>query len=441
MKDVTKIRIIAMITSILIPILLVFCIVGFHSNELVLVSIHFVSFLLLFLSTAIFLLCLFLLLKNKKKQKRIKKRKEKKEQVGKLSKGKKIVFIIFISLEILGSSIFLILLYSPFKGFREWLISSAMATMSHKYLATWFYSEEEINKVLEANQLVEQIEDTDLDSINPNSPFNRDDYENEYERDIFTLEDESAPYKIIPISRKNFEGYLAVIYDPARISVVSTKYLNSVGQYVTEMAADNKALLAINGGGFLDENKKGTGGVPDGVLIKNGKVLSDRPYNTSGGVIGFTKENKLILGKMNAKQALAKGVRDAVSFRPFLIVNGKKSFTKGNGGWGSAPRTAIGQRKDGIVLMLVVDGRTIQNPGATLVDIMNILYNYGAYNATNLDGGTSSVMVLPKEEASQYISEKEMTSHCKKGYCYINDVVNGSGAHVTRPVVSSFVVK
>lgn len=430
-----------MITSILIPILLVFCIVGFHSNELVLVSIHFVSFLLLFLSTAIFLLCLFLLLKNKKKQKRIKKRKEKKEQVGKLSKGKKIVFIIFISLEILGSSIFLILLYSPFKGFREWLISSAMATMSHKYLATWFYSEEEINKVLEANQLVEQIEDTDLDSINPNSPFNRDDYENEYERDIFTLEDESAPYKIIPISRKNFEGYLAVIYDPARISVVSTKYLNSVGQYVTEMAADNKALLAINGGGFLDENKKGTGGVPDGVLIKNGKVLSDRPYNTSGGVIGFTKENKLILGKMNAKQALAKGVRDAVSFRPFLIVNGKKSFTKGNGGWGSAPRTAIGQRKDGIVLMLVVDGRTIQNPGATLVDIMNILYNYGAYNATNLDGGTSSVMVLPKEEASQYISEKEMTSHCKKGYCYINDVVNGSGAHVTRPVVSSFVVK
>lgn len=441
MKDVTKIRIIAMITSILIPILLVFCIVGFHSNELVLVSIHFVSFLLLFLSTAIFLLCLFLLLKNKKKQKRIKKRKEKKEQVGKLSKGKKIVFIIFISLEILGSSIFLILLYSPFKGFREWLISSAMATMSHKYLATWFYSEEEINKVLEANQLVEQIEDTDLDSINPNSPFNRDDYENEYERDIFTLEDESAPYKIIPISRKNFEGYLAVIYDPARISVVSTKYLNSVGQYVTEMAADNKALLAINGGGFLDENKKGTGGVPDGVLIKNGKVLSDRPYNTSGGVIGFTKDNKLILGKMNAKQALAKGVRDAVSFRPFLIVNGKKSFTKGNGGWGSAPRTAIGQRKDGIVLMLVVDGRTIQNPGATLVDIMNILYNYGAYNATNLDGGTSSVMVLPKEEASQYISEKEMASHCKKGYCYINDVVNGSGAHVTRPVVSSFVVK
>lgn len=435
MKNVKKLRLMAMIMSILIPIFLVFFVIGLHSKELILVPIHYVLFLFLFLSISFFILSVYLLLKNKKEE------KGKKRKTEKLSKGKKIVFIVFLSLEIIGSSTFLVLMYSPIKGFREWLISSAMATMSHKYLATWFYNEEEINKVLEANQLVEQIEDTNLNSINTNSPFNRDNYENEYEREIFTLEDENAPYKIIPITKKNFKGYLAVIYDPSRISVATTKYLNSVGQYVTEMAADNKALLAINGGGFLDQNKKGTGGIPDGVLIKNGKVLSDKPYNTSGGVIGFTKENKLILGKMNAKQALAKGIRDAVSFRPFLIVNGKKSFTKGNGGWGSAPRTAIGQRKDGIVLMLVVDGRTIQNPGATLVDIMNILYNYGAYNATNLDGGTSSVMVLPKEEAKKYISEKEMTSHCRKGYCYINDIVNGSGAHVTRPVVSSFIVK
>lgn len=435
MKNVKKLRLMAMMMSVLIPIFLVFFVIGLHSKELILVPIHYVLFLLLFLSISFFILSVYLLLKNKKEG------KGKKRKIEKLSKGKKIVFIVFISLEIIGSSTFLVLMYSPIKGFREWLISSAMATMSHKYLATWFYSEEEINKVLEANQLVEQIEDTDLNSINPNSPFNRDTYDNEYEKEIFTLEDENAPYKIIPIAKKNFKGYLAVIYDPSRISVATTKHLNSVGQYVTEMAADNKVLLAINGGGFLDQNKKGTGGIPDGVLIKNGRVLSDRPYNTSGGVIGFTKENKLILGKMNAKQALAKGVRDAVSFRPFLIVNGKKSFTRGNGGWGSAPRTAIGQRKDGIVLMLVVDGRTIQNPGATLVDIMNILYNYGAYNATNLDGGTSSVMVLPKEEAKKYISEKEMTSHCRKGYCYINDIVNGSGAHVTRPVVSSFIVK
>lgn len=429
MKNMKRFRLMAMMSSILLPILLVLGIIGFHSNEFVTRPIHYVICIVFFITFSLFLTCIFLLIKN---------RKEKKQ---KLSKVKIMIFSVFLSLEILGSSIFLVLLYSPVRVFREWLISSAMTTMTHKYLATWFYSEEEINRVLEANQLIEQNEDTDLDSIQFNGNFNKDHYENEYERDIFTLENVNDPYKIIPISKKNFKGYLAVIYDPARISVAVTKHLNVTGQYVTEMAADNHALFAINGGGFLDQNKKGTGGIPDGVLIRNGKVLSDKPYNTSGGVIGFTKDNKLILGKMNAKQALSKGVRDAVSFRPFLIVNGKKSFTKGNGGWGYAPRTAIGQRKDGIVLMLVVDGRTVQNPGATLVDLMNILYDYGAYNATNLDGGTSSVMVLPKDEAKKYITEKEMKTRCKKDYCYINDIVNGSGAHVTRPVVSSFILK
>lgn len=429
MKKFKKInRMLLIMTSLLIPIFLVLLVIGFHSNELIIKPVHYGIFISLFLLISIFLVNFFLLLKNKEKENGMKK-------------GKKILLIVFLSLEILGSSLFLLFLYSPIKWFRDWLIPSAMATMSHRYLATWFYSEEEIEKVLEENQLIELLEDVDLDLIQFRKNFNKDSYENEYEKAIFTLENLSDPYKIIPISAKNFKGYLAVIYDPARISVATTKYLKNVGQYVTEMAAGEHALLAINGGGFLDQNKKGTGGIPEGVLIKNGKILSEAGYGAFGGVIGFTKENKLFLGKVNAKEAIKKGVRDAVSFRPFLIVNGKKAITKGNGGWGYAPRTAIGQRKDGIVLLLVVDGRTIQNPGATLVDLMNILYNYGAVNAANLDGGTSSVMVLPKEEAKKYITEKEMKSHCKKEYCYINDIVNGSGVHVTRPVVSSFVVK
>lgn len=430
MKNSNKInRISLLITSILFPVLFVFGVIGFHSKELVLKPVHFGIWILLFSIIFYFLINLVVRIKRKN------------NEVKKMSKTKKIIFIIFFSLEIIGCSTFLLLLYSPIKWFRNWLVPSAMATMSHKYLATWFYSEEEIEKVLEENQLIELLEDIDLDLIHLRANFNKDFYENEYEKEIFTLENLSDPYKIIPISSKNYKGYLAVIYNPARISVATTKYLNNVGQFVTEMASDKGAILAINGGGFLDQNKKGTGGIPEGVLIQNGKILSDAKYGAFGGVIAFTKEHKLFLGKVKADEALEKGVRDAVSFRPFLIVNGKKSITSGNGGWGYAPRTAIGQRKDGIVLMLVLDGRTIQNPGATLVDLMNILYNYGAVNAANLDGGTSSVMVLPKEEAKKYITEKEMKSHCKKEYCYINDIVNGSGDHVTRPVVSSFVVK
>lgn len=424
-----KKNIVSLIMLVLIPILFVLFIIGFHSNELVLKPIHYLIMLIL-LGMIIFLgFNIYHFIKNKD---------IKKTSIAKL---KKIIFIVIIALEIIGSSTFLILMYSPIKFFRTFLVTSAMQTMNHKYLATWFYSGEEIKKVLEENDLIELLENTNSDLIEIRKNFNKDSYANEYEKAIYTLEDINAPYKIIKIEEKNFKGYLAVIYDASKIKVATTKYLNNVGQYVTEMASEEKAILAINAGGFLDENQKGSGGIPEGILIKHGKILSDKEYPTTGGVIGFTKDYKLFLGKMGAKEALENGVVEAVSFRPFLIINGKKSITKGNGGWGVAPRTAIGQRQDGIVLMLVVDGRMISDPGATLVDLQNILYNYGAVNAANLDGGTSSVMVLPKDVASNYITEKEMSSHCKNDYCYINDIVNGSGSHVTRPVVSSFVVK
>lgn len=422
---INKIFTVALI--VLMPIILMFIIIGFHSHELILTFIHY-FLMLLFLGIIIYLIFSI-------------KKKNLISKIMEIKKGYRIILSIIISSELIGVFAFFLLLYGPIKNFREFLITSAMQTMSHKYLATWFYSEEEIKKVLDENNLFELIENTNLDLIEIRKNFNKDTYENEYEKEIYTLEDINAPYKIIRIEEKNFKGYLAVIYDASRIKVATTKYLNNVGQYVTEMAADEKAILAINGGGFLDENQKGTGGIPEGILIKNGKILSDKEYPATGGVIGFTKDYKLFLGRMNAHDAIDNGVVNAVSFRPFLIVNGKKSITKGNGGWGYAPRTAIGQRKDGIVLMLVVDGRMINDPGATLVDLMNILEKYGAYNAANLDGGTSSVMVVPMEEAKKYISEKEMESHCKANYCYINDIVNGSGAHVTRPIVSSFVVK
>ena len=138
--------------------------------------------------------------------------------------------------------------------------------------------------------------------------------------------------------------------------------------------------------------------MPTGVTISNGKVITDNNYSSytqSGGIIGITNDNKLVLIKgATAQKALNMNVRDGVSWGPFLIVNGKKSFIKGNGGWGIAPRTAIGQRKDGIVLMLVINGRIPSSIGADLVDLTEIMENYGAYNAANLDGGSSTELVI-----------------------------------------------
>lgn len=325
---------------------------------------------------------------------------------------------------VLGIISGLFLMYGPIPIFREWLITTAMTTMNHQYLATWFYSDETIQEVLDKNKVVEIAETTNPDLVTMPTVVNleeeKTEYENEYEKEILENPN-NEDYKIIQISGEKYSGYLAVIYDPSRVKVATSSNVGTEGQFLTTISEKNKALVAINGGGFDDPSGNGNGSTPIGTTISNGKIITSYQYGSStGGIIGFTKENKLILGKMTAKEALKMGVRDAVTFGPFLIVNGKTSQVVGNGGWGNAPRTAIGQRKDGIVLFLVLDGRTIKRPGANMKDLTEIMQRYGAYNAANLDGGTSSAMVVNNK--------------------VINDPVDASGKHRTRAIATGFLL-
>ena len=125
-------------------------------------------------------------------------------------------------------------------------------------------------------------------------------------------------------------------------------------------------------------------------LITNYKRIA-----TGGGLVGFDKNNKLILSRMTAEQALKAGIRDAVDFGPVLILNGQTAKIHGDGGWGYAPRSIIGQRKDGVVLLLIIEGRLPgYSIGASMNEAINILLRYKAYNAANLDGGASSTMSI-----------------------------------------------
>lgn len=308
---------------------------------------------------------------------------------------KKKLIVIFSSLFVVGISGLLFLFYGPWDGFRNFWITSAMTTMNHQYLATWLYSDETIQKVLANNQIVEIDEVSDSDSIKIRKYSAKTIYKNEYEKAVLTKDPGNDLYKVIPVSGTSYQGYLVAVYDPSRISVATTKYLGKYGESITTVAKRENAIIAMNAGGFYDPDWNSNGALPHGTVISNGKVVSDyEDARVGGGFICFTKENKLILGKMTKEEALAKGCRDAVEFGPYLIVNGKSSFIKGNGGWGIAPRTAIGQIKDGIVLMLVINGRIPSSIGADLVDLTEIMENYGAYNAANLDGGSSSELVI-----------------------------------------------
>ena len=358
--------------------------------------------------------------KNKKDIEEIPKALRMDNTEKKKKKNLKKVLLVLVILAIIGVSTGGFLLYGPYSGFRDWLITTAMTTMTHQYFATWFYDDETIKASLAKNKVEEVNEITNTNTIVINNTVEETVYENEYERAVLEKEPNNNDYKIIEINGKGYSGYLAVIYDPSRIKTVYTKKLGTSGQYLKQMAKDNDALIAINGGGFEDPNFNSNGADPLGITFSGGKLITSKTWRGTGGLIGFTEDNKLVLGKMTVKQAQEMKVRDGVTFGPFLIINGKKSTILGNGGWGTAPRTAIGQRKDGIVLFLVIDGRTVTKPGANMNDLIEIMENYGAYNAANLDGGTSSAMVVNGE--------------------IINDPIDSTGAHRTRFISTGFIL-
>lgn len=81
-----------------------------------------------------------------------------------------------------------------------------------------------------------------------------------------------------------------------------------------------------------------------------------------------------------------------------MIVNGKPLITSGDGGWGRAPRTAVGQKKaDGTVIFIVIDGRQTSSVGATLKEVQDLFLEQGVINAGFLDGGASSELVVNDE--------------------------------------------
>ncbi len=329
---------------------------------------------------------------------------------------KRIIITIFI-LFFIGASSIVMLLYGPYNGFRDWLITTAMTTMRHQWIAYLFYSEDTVNNVMASNTVEEIDEETNKNAIVVG--LKTDKYENEYEKAILEKDNKNDLYKIIKISGKGYSGYLAAIYDPSKIHTLVTAKIGTSGQYLTTMAKNNKAVVAINGGGFDDPGYSSNAANPLGITYSKGKQITAYYYAGAGGIIGFDKTDKLVLSSKCTEDSAEKlGIRDAVTCGPFLIVNGKASTVVGNGGWGTAPRSAIGQRKDGIVLFLAIDGRMVGRQGADMDDLIKIMQNYGAVNAANLDGGTSTAMTV--------------------NYELINDPIDSTGAHKTRFISTGF---
>ena len=303
---------------------------------------------------------------------------------------------LFIVLDTLAFTCFF-LAYGPFSYFRNLFVNTALKTMNHKYFAYVLYSEKTVEHIKNSNYFVRINDSTNTDDIKIDTKEKKS-YKNEYEKALLTRDKNNNDYKVLNIKVGSGNGHLVAIYDPSKVHLIAKQQLGTqYGERVITMCQREKGLVCINGGGFVD---KGYGsGIPNGYVVKNGKIIWSDGYNSKAELIGFTYDNKLLLTTDSAENAIKnKNLRDALEFGPFLIVNGKPLEIVGDP-WGRAPRVAIAQRKDGVVMFLVVDGENYMF-GASLKDMVETLQKYGAYNAANLDGGTSATLVINNKVAN-----------------------------------------
>lgn len=315
------------------------------------------------------------------------------KKVSKKKKSKKL-FIICIILDLLAIGGF-VMMYGPWDTVRNFYVNTAMKTKDHKYLAKIFYSDKTIDEILANNYFIEIKEDIKLDDIVIDTSPKKS-YKNEYDKEILTRDNGNEDYKIINIKVGLSKGYLIAIYKPEKVSLIRAKNFNigKYGEQVTTMCTRYNASVCINGGGFADPTGVGSD-IPLGYVIENGKIVwpSSGWDTRTGNIIGFNEEGKLLLlSDSTGNNALENGMVSGLEFGPFLIVNGKPIEIVGDP-WGKSPRVAIGQRKDGVVLFLVIDGENYID-GASLQDTVDVFMKYGAYNAANLDGGHSSSLAI-----------------------------------------------
>lgn len=293
-----------------------------------------------------------------------------------------IAFIVFELLFTVVTAPF-ILLYGPFDTAKRIYVGSAMTTFRHKYLATAFLSQEKINEILNSGSKSDTVKGNNGSTV-----------------DITGTHDNTID--LYKFENSKYTGYMLVIKNPKRIKIAYTNSLYKKGETTSQMAIQNNAVAAINGGAFVDTsssaNWTGNGGTPSGVIISDGKVIfSDLKSGESTTCMAMDAQGKLHVGSFTLQQLKDMGTTQAVSFGPVLIKNGKPlDLTGMSASWGLAPRTAIGQRADGSIVMMVVDGRSIVNGlGASITELQSLMLTKGkCVNAINLDGGKSSTMYL-----------------------------------------------
>ena len=312
----------------------------------------------------------------------------------------------FIAFELIFTGITapFMLLYGPFDKAKKTFLGTATGSMHYGWLATTFMSQEKIDEILGTNVQQEEgvIEKQDTSLV-----------------EIPTVKDDTIQVLTIGGEDSNYTGFALVVTDPTRIHVGVSSNIGKEGETTSQIAKNNNAVAAINGGAFASDPDQPAwtqnGGLPTGILMSNGELIFNDRGDELTDVAAITQKGQLIVGKHSLSDLNEMGVKEILSFDPVLIQNGRKVAIPGGG---TAPRTLIGQRANGSIVLVVLDSSKGNRVTATLAEAQQVMSELGCVTATNLDGGKSTTMY------------------------YNGEVINNpSFALGERAIISGFIVK
>jgi len=310
------------------------------------------------------------------------------------------VFLVVLLVTVYGMG--LIFCYGPSTHARNLFVTTFLETGQMKFVVKLFMSDKNIQKIVNSNSMSAFDAETDDSLINMDSSINKDGIE------------------LVQISGSTYSAKMIIVNDPSRVKL-ATIYDGSWKTYgvtLDKLVNSHDAFAGVNGGLYYSDSNKG--GRPLGLVVSEGEIQYNNPIGIAGlHLVGFNEDNVLKIIDLSGKNKgqvekiiKEEKIRDAVAFQEEssdannhfvkLIINGEEREFNGSGS-GANPRTAIGQRADGSVLLLVTDGRGANGHlGATASDLIEVMSEYGAINAANIDGGSSSSMY--------YDGKYEMTS-------------------------------
>ena len=333
---------------------------------------------------------------------------------------------IIVPIAVLASlcALYLTAVFSTIPFIEKWRalwIETAMTTADHQWLATAFIPGSVIDRVMAQKNNTSDViggsehlnnadETTSADTEKPLPdepdeplPEEPDGSDILGQNKLVVGGNDYAGYKVLvndtdegivisEIHENGYRGKIMLIDDPSRVFLGTTDKKDTEGLRIKAMMSLYGAVAGINASGFADPNDQGTGSDIVGMSY-DGEFWGE--YVDFYDSILITTENRLVVGRVLDWEKY--NIRAGIQFGPVLIADGE-AMVSGSGGYGIQPRTAIGQREDGVIVFLVIDGRQIGwSLGCTVEDLVNILQKYNVINAACCDGGSSSVLAYKGE--------------------------------------------